>query len=67
MPRCRSESLRVGCTTFNPLVDGSTPSRPTIYCLKISTYAAEGHYSSLRLQFRAGSVIPRRSTPHTLP
>src|SRR4029077_5792385 len=31
--------------TFNPLVDGSTPSRPTIYCLKISTYAAEGHYS----------------------
>jgi hypothetical protein len=28
VPRCRSESLGVGCTTFNPLVDttGSFPS-----------------------------------------
>src|SRR4029077_5824107 len=29
VPECRSESLRVGCTTFNPLVDGSISSRPT--------------------------------------
>ena len=30
MPRCRAASLRVGCTTFNPLVDGLIRSRTGI-------------------------------------
>src|SRR6266403_1353717 len=29
-PRCRSESLGVGCKSFNPLVDDSIPSRPIL-------------------------------------